>query len=99
MSFTLQFGSQVLGAVAVPAPDGSFPGGPLLLKLLGYGRYIVLALGIGAVFYGGGAWGWSKAGNASAAGAGRTWVMGGIAAALLAGVGPALIDQLFTAAS
>lgn len=32
------------------------------------------------------------------AGAGRTWVIGGIAAALLAEVGPVLIDQLFTAA-
>lgn len=90
---------QVVAQVVVPAPDGTFPGGGLLLKLLGYGRYICLALGVGAIFYGGGAWAWSKSGNAAAAGTGRTWVMGGIAAALLAGVGPTIIQQLFDAAS
>jgi hypothetical protein len=98
MSHTLQALSSVLAQVTVPAPDSSFPGGDLILKLLGYGRFMVLALGVGSVFYGGGSWAWSKNGNAAAAGNGRTWVIGGVAAALLAGAGPEIINELFGAA-
>ncbi len=98
MSNTLQAVSSILAQVTVPAPDSSFPGGNLILKLLGYGRFIVLALGVGSIFYGGGSWAWSKNGNAAAAGNGRTWVIGGLAAALLAGVGPTIINELFSSA-
>ncbi len=90
--------TSLLAQVTVPAADGSFPGGAIIGKLLGYGRYLVLALGVGAVFYGGGSWAWSKNGNAAAAGNGRTWVVGGIIAALLAGVGPIIINQLYSGA-
>jgi hypothetical protein len=81
--------------ITVPAPDSGFPGSGIVLKLLGYGRFLVLALGVGAVLYGGGSWAWSKNGNAAAAGNGRTWVVGGIIAALLAGVAPKVINDLF----
>lgn len=99
MSQMAHFASSVLAQVTVPAPDSSFPGGSIVLKLLGYARYMVLALAIGAVFYGGGSWAWSKNGSSQAAGAGRTWVVGGIIGALLAGVGPVIINELFTGAS
>jgi hypothetical protein len=67
-------------------------------KLLGYGVYLALALSVGAVLYGGGAWAWSRWGNSGAAASGRTWVMGGIAGALLSGMAAALVNGLFTAA-
>jgi hypothetical protein len=100
MSYTLHILNSILaqGPVVGP-PDSTFPGGAILLKLLAYARYIVLALAIGSVFYGGGSWAWSKNGNAAAAGNGRTWVVGGIIGALLAGVGPTIINELFTSAS
>jgi hypothetical protein len=92
----MSLASSIVNAVIdVPAADGSFPGGTIVKTLLGYGRYLVLALGVGAIFYGGGAWAWSKNGNAAAAGNGRTWVVGGMIAAILAGVAPVIIDKLY----
>ncbi len=88
-----------LAQVDVPAPNPAVPGAALINTLLGYGRYLVLVVSVGAVFYGAGAWAWSRWGNAQMAGSGRSWVMGGVAGALLAGLAPALINELFTAAS
>jgi hypothetical protein len=94
-----QFRSSVVAQVIpVPAPDGTFPGGSMIGKLLGYGIYLSLALSVGAVLYGGGSWAWSSWGNAGAATNGRKWVVGGMVGALLCGVAAKLIDGLFTAA-
>ncbi len=48
-----------LGQVEVPPPNAEVLGGALITTLLGYGRYPVVVLSVGAVFYGGGAWAWS----------------------------------------
>lgn len=90
--------STVVAQVTVPAPDGAFPGADLVTKLVGYGRYLTLILSVGAIFYGGGSWAWSRWGNANAAANGRTWVLGGIAGALLAGLAPTIVNQLFASA-
>ena len=99
MHHTAHLVSTIVGQINVPAPDGAFPGAPMVEKLLAYGRYLVLVLSVGAIFYGGGSWAWSRWGNANAAANGRTWLLGGIAGALLAGMAPAIVNQLFTSAS
>ena len=98
MHIAAHFVSSIVGQVTVPAPDGAFPGNELVTKLVGYGRYLTLILSVGAIFYGGGSWAWSRWGNAGAAASGRTWVLGGIAGALLAGLAPAIVNQLFSSA-
>jgi hypothetical protein len=90
--------SSVVSQITMPEPDSGFPGGSMIVKLLGYGVYLSLALSVGAVLYGGGSWAWSRWGNAGAATSGRTWVMGGIAGALLSGMAALIVNGLYNAA-
>ena len=86
------------GQVPDPAPDGSMPGAALVTSMLGWLKWGALAAAVAGILGGGVATGVGHFGsNYGAASAGRKWVLGGIAAAALAGMAHAFATQIYNA--
>ncbi|MGE0139376.1 MAG: hypothetical protein AB7R77_16290 [Ilumatobacteraceae bacterium] len=85
-------------AVPDPAPDGSLPGGALITQVLGWLKYGAIAAAVAGLLIGGVATGVGHFGsNYSASAAGRKWVLGGIGAAMLAGLAHTIATTVYNA--
>lgn len=70
-----------------PAPDGSLPGGALITQVLGWLKYASISAAVAGLLGGAIATGVGHFGsNYSASSAGKKWVLGGIGAAMVAGL-------------
>jgi hypothetical protein len=85
-------------AVPDPAPDGSLPGASLITQVLGWLKYGAIAAAVAGLLIGGVATGVGHFGsNYSASTAGRKWVLGGIGAAMLAGLAHTIATTVYNA--
>jgi hypothetical protein len=83
-----------------PGPDANVPGAGLITELLGWLKYGALASAVAGLLIGGIATGvgYSSA-NFGASAAGRRFLLGGLAAAILAGLAHAVAVSLYRATS
>lgn len=85
-------------AVPDPEPDGSLPGGALIIQVLGWLKYASIAAAVAGLLIGGVATGVGHFGSSySASSAGRKWVLGGIGAAMLAGLAHTIATTVYNA--
>lgn len=88
----------VAAQVPDPAPDSSLPGGTLITQVLGWLKYGAIAAAVAGLLIGGIATGVGHFGsNYSASSAGRKWVLGGIGAAMLAGLAHTIAVTVYNA--
>lgn len=81
-----------------PAPDATLPGGKLIVQLLGWLKYASIAAAVAGLLIGGIATGVGHFGsNYSAGSAGRKWILGGIGAAMIAGLAHGIATTVYTA--
>jgi hypothetical protein len=91
-------GPALAQAVPDPAPDPSMPGASIVVSILGWLKWGALAAAVGGILGGGIAVGVGHFGNNyGAASAGRKWVLGGLGAAVLAGVAHAFATAVYNA--
>jgi hypothetical protein len=87
----------VLAQVPNPAPE-SPPGAALITKVLGWLKYGAIAAAVAGLLTGGIATGVGHFGsNYSAASAGRKWLLGGIGAAMIAGLAHTIATTVYNA--
>ena len=87
-----------IAQVPNPAPDGSLPGGSLITQVLGWLKYAALAAAVAGLMIGGVATGVGHFGSSySASSAGRKWLLGGIGAAMIAGVAHTIATTVYNA--
>src|SRR6266540_2738565 len=81
-----------------PAPDAGIPGSGLITELLGWLKFGALASAVAGLLIGGIAtgFGYSSSHYGSSA-AGRNWLMGGLAAAVIAGLAHSIAIALYRA--
>ncbi len=83
---------------ADPSADG-LPGADFIQRLLDWAGMVGLFLGLGSLLVGGGLWAVAQhSGNQYGASTGRKAVLGGALAAILVGLGPAIVNGLYQAA-
>jgi hypothetical protein len=88
----------VLAQVPDPAPDASLPGASLITKVLGWLKYGAIAAAVAGLLAGGIATGVGHFGsNYSASSAGRKWLLGGIGAAMIAGLAHTIATTVYSA--
>jgi hypothetical protein len=81
-----------------PAPDSSIPGGRLIVQVLGWLKYGAIAAAVAGILGGAIAIGVGHFGsNYSASASGRKWLLGGIGAAILAGLAHTIALNVYTA--
>ena len=81
-----------------PAPDSSIPGGSLIVQVLGWLKYGAIAASVAGILGGAIAIGVGHFGsNYSASSSGRKWLLGGIGAAILAGLAHTIAVNVYTA--
>ena len=81
-----------------PQPDATLPGGTLITQVLGWLKYAALASAVAGLLIGGISTGVGHFGSSySASSAGRKWVLGGIGAAMLAGLAHAIATTVYAA--
>jgi hypothetical protein len=81
-----------------PAPDATLPGGALITQVLGWLKYASLASAVAGLLIGGISMGVGHFGsNYSASSAGRKWILGGIGAAMVAGLAHAIATTVYAA--
>lgn len=81
-----------------PAPDPSLPGGALIAQVLGWLKFAAIASAVAGLLIGGISTGVGHFGsNYSASSAGRKWILGGIGAAMLAGLSHSIALTVFNA--
>lgn len=81
-----------------PAPDSSLPGGTLITQMLGWLKYASIAAAVAGLLIGGIATGVGHFGSSySASSAGRKWVLGGVGAAMLAGLAHTIAMAVYNA--
>lgn len=82
-------------------PDASgMPGGELIQRLLNWSQMLALWGSLGAILIGAAMYGLAQQGSSYAgASRGKTLAMGGVVGAILAGLAPAAVNLLFSAAS
>ena len=101
VALAVQFGrGGVVWADVVPdpAPDASLPGGPLITQLLGWLKYLSIAAAVAGLLIGGVSMGVGHFGsNYSASSAGKKWILGGIGAAMIAGLAHAIATTVYNA--
>ena len=97
-SGVLMGASPAWAQVPDPAPDSSLPGGTLITQLLGWLKYASIAAAVAGLLIGGIATGVGHFGSSySASSAGRKWVLGGIGAAMLAGLAHTIATTVYNA--
>ena len=85
-------------AVPDPQPDGTLPGGTLITQVLGWLKYAAIASAVAGLLIGGVSTGVGHFGSSySASSAGRKWILGGIGAAMLAGLAHAIATTVYNA--
>ena len=91
----------VLAQTVDVTPDASgMPGGALIQQLLNWSQMLALWGSLGAILIGAAMYGLAQQGNSySGASRGKTLAMGGVVGAILAGLAPAAVNLLFSAAS
>jgi hypothetical protein len=81
-----------------PAPDASLPGGELITQVLGWLKYAAIAAAVAGLLIGGVATGVGHFGSSySASAAGKKWVLGGIGAAMIAGLAHTIATTVYNA--
>ena len=81
-----------------PAPDASLPGGTLITQVLGWLKYAAIAAAVAGLLIGGVATGVGHFGSSySASSAGRKWILGGVGAAMLAGLAHTVATTVYNA--
>lgn len=87
------------GSVSAPASTDGMPGTALITKLLGWAAQLGLWAAIGSILAGAIVWGLAhNAGNSYGSHRGRNYVLGGVVGAILVGIGPSIVNSLYTAA-
>lgn len=90
--------SPAIAQVPDPAPDGSLPGGSLITQILVWLKYAALAAAVAGLMIGGVATGVGHFGSSySASSAGRKWLLGGIGAAMIAGLAHTIATTVYNA--
>ncbi len=90
--------AQAWAQVPDPAPDASLPGGALITQVLGWLKYAAIAAAVAGLLIGGVATGVGHFGSSySASSAGRKWILGGIGAAMLAGLAHTVATTVYNA--
>lgn len=85
-------------AVPDPAAYGSLPGGRLITQVLGWLKYGAVAAAVAGLLGGGIATGIGHFGsNYNASSAGRKWLLGGIGAAMIAGLAHTIALTVYNA--
>ena len=88
----------VLAQVPDPAPDATLPGGALITQVLGWLKFAAIAAAVAGLLIGGVATGVGHFGSSyTASAAGKKWVLGGIGAAMLAGLAHSIALTVFNA--
>jgi hypothetical protein len=81
-----------------PAPDATLPGGALITQVLGWLKYASIAAAVAGLLIGGVSMGVGHFGsNYSASSAGRKWILGGIGAAMIAGLAHTIATTVYNA--
>lgn len=90
--------AHVFAQVPDPPADGSLPGGSLITQVLGWLKYSAIAAAVAGLLIGGVATGVGHFGSSySASSAGRKWILGGIGAAMLAGLAHTIAITVYNA--
>jgi hypothetical protein len=90
--------SPAVAQVPDPAPDGSLPGGSLITQVLGWLKYAAIAAAVAGLMIGGVATGVGHFGSSyTASSAGRKWILGGIGAAMIAGLAHTIATTVYNA--
>jgi hypothetical protein len=98
VAVVLAVATPALAQVPDPAPDASLPGGALITQVLGWLKYAAIAAAVAGLLIGGVATGVGHFGsNYSASSAGRKWVLGGIGAAMIAGLAHTIAMTVYNA--
>lgn len=88
----------VWAQVPDPAVDATLPGGALITQVLGWLKYAALASAVAGLLIGGISTGVGHFGSSySASSAGRKWILGGIGAAMIAGLAHAIATTVYAA--
>ena len=94
----LALASPALAQVPDPAPDATLPGGALITQVLGGVKFAAIASAVAGLLIGGVATGVGHFGSSySASSAGKKWVLGGIGAAMIAGLAHSIAMTVFNA--
>ena len=94
----LAVAGRALALVPDPAPDASLPGGALITQVLGWLKYAAIAAAVAGLLIGGVATGVGHFGSSySASAAGKKWVLGGIGAAMIAGLAHTIATTVYNA--
>ena len=92
----------ILGAIAQVETDPSsagMPGAELIQRLLNWAQMLALWGSLAAILAGAAMYGLSREGGSyNGAGRGKGLALGGVVGAILAGVAPAAVNMLFSAA-
>ncbi len=81
-----------------PAPDATLPGGALITQVLGWLKFAAIAAAVAGLLLGGVATGVGHFGSSySASSAGKKWVLGGIGAAMIAGLAHSIAMTVYNA--
>ena len=89
--------SAAVAQVPDAAPDATLPGGPLISKVIGWAKYGALAAAMVGLLIGGIQVGIGHFGsNYSASSAGKKWLLGGIGAAIVAGLSHTIANTVYT---
>ena len=81
-----------------PAADATLPGGALITQVLGWLKYASLASAVAGLLIGGISMGVGHFGsNYSASSAGKKWILGGIGAAMIAGLAHSIATTVYQA--
>ena len=95
---TVTVPASALAQVPDPAPDASLPGGALITQVLGWLKYAAIAAAVGGLLIGGVATGVGHFGSSySASAAGKKWILGGIGAAMIAGLAHTIATTVYNA--
>ena len=81
-----------------PVPDATLPGGALITQVLGWLKFAAIAAAVAGLLIGGVATGVGHFGSSySASSAGKKWVLGGIGAAMIAGLAHSIAMTVYNA--
>ena len=95
---TLLVAAPAWAQVPDPAADATLPGGALITQVLGWLKYAALASAVAGLLIGGISTGVGHFGSSySASAAGKKWVLGGIGAAMIAGLAHAIAMTVYNA--
>ena len=94
----LALASPAFAQVPDPAPDATLPGGALIVQVLGWLKFAAIAAAVAGLLIGGVATGVGHFGSSySASSAGKKWVLGGIGAAMIAGLANSIAMTVYNA--